>query len=251
MQHVVKDYLTDYMKAGNTIFLSTHILEVAEEICSDLRSCIKETFSTPVTLPISGQSTGTLTTSSFRSCRRTAMFELFIAMVKEEWRVHSTMFGSLSFALFPGPHLLDRVHGLVPSAAHAPGAPAGELSPHPPRKLPDARLYGRCVWSAGTGSDEPPFRAGKPALLFGTEPAALGTVYLCQLCRQRYALLLCPLGAPARARVSACLALYRHPGHPAALLCLPSRSRFCPGSAPFFSSPRSIPVQSRRSRQSS
>ncbi|NMB78483.1 MAG: hypothetical protein GYA23_05245, partial [Methanomicrobiales archaeon] len=29
------------------------------------------------------------------------MFELFIAMVKEEWRMHSTMFGSLSFALFP------------------------------------------------------------------------------------------------------------------------------------------------------
>ena len=29
------------------------------------------------------------------------MFELFRAMVKEEWRVHSTMFGSLSFALFP------------------------------------------------------------------------------------------------------------------------------------------------------
>jgi hypothetical protein len=29
------------------------------------------------------------------------MFELFTAMVKEEWRVHSTMFGSLSFALFP------------------------------------------------------------------------------------------------------------------------------------------------------
>jgi hypothetical protein len=29
------------------------------------------------------------------------MLELFIAMVKEEWRVHSTMFGSLSFALFP------------------------------------------------------------------------------------------------------------------------------------------------------
>ena len=30
-----------------------------------------------------------------------AMFELFISMLKEEWRVHSTMFGSLSFALFP------------------------------------------------------------------------------------------------------------------------------------------------------
>jgi hypothetical protein len=29
------------------------------------------------------------------------MFELFTSMVKEEWRVHSTMFGSLSFALFP------------------------------------------------------------------------------------------------------------------------------------------------------
>ncbi|HNX18297.1 MAG TPA: ABC transporter ATP-binding protein [Methanoregula sp.] len=35
MQHKVKDYLTDYVKAGNTVFLSTHILEVAEEICSD------------------------------------------------------------------------------------------------------------------------------------------------------------------------------------------------------------------------
>jgi hypothetical protein len=29
------------------------------------------------------------------------MFELFTNMVKEEWRVHSTMFGSVSFALFP------------------------------------------------------------------------------------------------------------------------------------------------------
>ena len=29
------------------------------------------------------------------------MFELFTNMVKEEWRIHSTMFGSLSFALFP------------------------------------------------------------------------------------------------------------------------------------------------------
>jgi hypothetical protein len=29
------------------------------------------------------------------------MIELFTSMVKEEWRVHSTMFGSLSFALFP------------------------------------------------------------------------------------------------------------------------------------------------------
>jgi len=35
MQHQVKDYLAEYTKKGNTIFLCTHILEVAEEICSD------------------------------------------------------------------------------------------------------------------------------------------------------------------------------------------------------------------------
>lgn len=29
------------------------------------------------------------------------MFELLHAMMKEEWRIHSTMFGSISFALFP------------------------------------------------------------------------------------------------------------------------------------------------------
>lgn len=29
------------------------------------------------------------------------MFELFLAMVREEWRLHSTVFGSVSFALFP------------------------------------------------------------------------------------------------------------------------------------------------------
>ncbi|MCE5298047.1 MAG: ABC transporter ATP-binding protein [Methanoregulaceae archaeon] len=34
MQEVVKDYLAGYVKSGRTIFLSTHILEVAEEICS-------------------------------------------------------------------------------------------------------------------------------------------------------------------------------------------------------------------------
>jgi hypothetical protein len=33
--------------------------------------------------------------------RRNVMFELFFAMVKEEWRLHSTIFGNLSFALFP------------------------------------------------------------------------------------------------------------------------------------------------------
>jgi ABC-2 type transport system ATP-binding protein len=34
MQHKVKDYLAGYARAGNTIFLSTHILEIAEEICT-------------------------------------------------------------------------------------------------------------------------------------------------------------------------------------------------------------------------
>jgi ABC-2 type transport system ATP-binding protein len=35
MQDLVKDYLAGYAKKGNTIFISTHILEVAEEICSE------------------------------------------------------------------------------------------------------------------------------------------------------------------------------------------------------------------------
>lgn len=34
MQDLVKDYLAAYVKKGKTIFISTHILEVAEEICS-------------------------------------------------------------------------------------------------------------------------------------------------------------------------------------------------------------------------
>lgn len=35
MQEVLKEYLAGYVRSGRTIFLSTHILEVAEEICSD------------------------------------------------------------------------------------------------------------------------------------------------------------------------------------------------------------------------
>jgi ABC-2 type transport system ATP-binding protein len=35
MQDVVKEYLAGYVKNGRTIFLSTHILEVAEGICSE------------------------------------------------------------------------------------------------------------------------------------------------------------------------------------------------------------------------
>lgn len=35
MQDLVKEYLAGYVKNGRTIFISTHILEVAEEICSE------------------------------------------------------------------------------------------------------------------------------------------------------------------------------------------------------------------------
>ncbi len=34
IQRKVKDYLKDYVKKGNTIFLCTHVLEIAEEICT-------------------------------------------------------------------------------------------------------------------------------------------------------------------------------------------------------------------------
>ncbi len=34
MQRKIKDYLTGYVKGGGTVFLSTHILEIAREICT-------------------------------------------------------------------------------------------------------------------------------------------------------------------------------------------------------------------------
>ncbi len=34
MQRKVKEYLAEYVKSGGTIFISTHILEIAEEICT-------------------------------------------------------------------------------------------------------------------------------------------------------------------------------------------------------------------------
>ncbi len=36
MQDVVKEFLVGYVRKGNTVFLSTHILEVAEDICSGI-----------------------------------------------------------------------------------------------------------------------------------------------------------------------------------------------------------------------
>ena len=35
MQRLVKDFLVEYVRKGNTLFLSTHILAIAEEICSE------------------------------------------------------------------------------------------------------------------------------------------------------------------------------------------------------------------------
>jgi hypothetical protein len=40
-------------------------------------------------------------TFSSLSSKAVRMLDLFIAMFREEWRMHSTLFGSLSFALFP------------------------------------------------------------------------------------------------------------------------------------------------------
>lgn len=36
IQKKIKQYLKDYVKAGNTVILSTHILAIAEEICTDV-----------------------------------------------------------------------------------------------------------------------------------------------------------------------------------------------------------------------
>ena len=36
MQRKIKDYLSSYVKGGGTVFISTHILEIAEEICTRL-----------------------------------------------------------------------------------------------------------------------------------------------------------------------------------------------------------------------
>lgn len=36
MQAKVKEFFVSYVQKGNTLFLSTHLLETAEEICSDI-----------------------------------------------------------------------------------------------------------------------------------------------------------------------------------------------------------------------
>jgi hypothetical protein len=56
------------------------------------------------------------------------MFELFVAMMKEEWRVHSTMFGSLSFAMFPVMIFGIAFMGSFLTPLMRATVPAGELS---------------------------------------------------------------------------------------------------------------------------
>ena len=53
MQDLVKDYLADYVKKGRTIFISTHILEEVEAICTRviIIASIRENCSTPGPLP--------------------------------------------------------------------------------------------------------------------------------------------------------------------------------------------------------
>jgi len=36
IQRILKDFLLDYIKQGNTVFFSTHVLEIAEEICTQI-----------------------------------------------------------------------------------------------------------------------------------------------------------------------------------------------------------------------
>lgn len=36
IQRVFKDFLLEYISKGNTVFFSTHVLEIAEEICSEI-----------------------------------------------------------------------------------------------------------------------------------------------------------------------------------------------------------------------
>ena len=36
IQRTLKDFLIDYVKKGNTVFFSTHVLEIAEEICTQI-----------------------------------------------------------------------------------------------------------------------------------------------------------------------------------------------------------------------
>ncbi len=111
------------------------------------------------------------------------MFKLFTSMMKEEWRIHSTIFGSLSFALFPvmifgiafmGSFLIPLFRLVVP---------IGDL---PMIIHAIFVLLGIMVGAfglIGTRSDEPAVRSGEPSRLFCPEPATLRTDDLLELRR--------------------------------------------------------------------
>ena len=101
MQDVVKEFLAGYVRSGKTIFLCTHILEVAEEVCSSFAILHRGPSSIPGLWQTWQRAGCTCRNSSSPSCGRVTMPELFMRMMKEEWRIHSTMFGQVSFALFP------------------------------------------------------------------------------------------------------------------------------------------------------
>ncbi|KYK34459.1 MAG: ABC transporter ATP-binding protein [Theionarchaea archaeon] len=51
MQNTLKTFLKEYVKKGGTIFLSTHILEIAEKLCSRIAIITKGNIATAGTIP--------------------------------------------------------------------------------------------------------------------------------------------------------------------------------------------------------
>jgi ABC-2 type transport system ATP-binding protein len=74
MQRKVKDYLTGYARSGNTIFISTHILEIAEEICTGFAILHK------------GKLLHTGTVADIKG-RQEHLDEFFLALVQKEGHV--------------------------------------------------------------------------------------------------------------------------------------------------------------------
>jgi len=74
MQRKVKDYLAGYARSGNTIFISTHILEIAEEICTGFAILHK------------GKLLHTGTVADIKG-RQEHLDEFFLALVQKEGHV--------------------------------------------------------------------------------------------------------------------------------------------------------------------
>ena len=153
------------------------------------------------------------------------MLELFIGMMKEEWRIHSTMFGSLSFAMFPvmifgiafmGSFLLPLMRTALPAGNLALVIHANFL------------MLGFMVGAFGLLAGEVMNRRfGQASLLvLRTKPAAPGAVHLSQFCDQGHGLLFLPVGIPLRSWIYRCVPVHRGnsaagppaPPHPDALV---------------------------------